>query len=171
MSKMKTQEEELLTGMKAPPANAFKPGHPRYGGRKKGSPVRRTAEAREIAEHLGFHPIELLAHIALKGTIPNADGTETPVDTDKRLDAIKAAAPYLLPRLSAQTLSGPNDGPVEILTPEAEAGLQAILADPDLAKAAQDLALKLADIAGAEYRAERGLPAPTISLDHPDYLR
>ncbi len=148
MSKRKTQEEELLTqmdGMKAPPANAFKPGHPRYGGRKKGSPAKRTAEAREIAERLGFHPIELLAHIALNGTIPNADGTETPVDTDKRLDAIKAAAPYLLPRLSAQTLSGPNDGPVEIMTPEAEAGLQAILADPDLARAAQDIALALAE--------------------------
>jgi hypothetical protein len=147
MSK-KHQDDELLSrmdGLKPASVTTFQPGHPRYGGRKKGSPIKRTREAREIAEGLGFHPIELLAIIALRGVIPNPDGTETPVDADMRLDAIKAAAPFLIPRLSAQQITGPNDGPVEIITPEVEAGMSAIMQDPELCRALQQIALAMAE--------------------------
>lgn len=146
MSTKKSQNDEVLkvmNGLNPPSGNAghFKPGHPRYGGRKKGSPAKRTQEAREIAERLGFHPIELLAIIAMRGVIPNADGTETPVDTDARLDAIKAAAPYLTPRLSAQQITGKDEGPLAVSTLD----VAQILANPALARMAQDLALAMAE--------------------------
>lgn len=68
---------------------ALAQGHPRYGGRKKGSVSKRTKQAREIAESLGFHPIEWLSHVAMHGTMPNPDGSEMPVDAAMRLDAAK----------------------------------------------------------------------------------
>lgn len=119
--------------------NPFQPGHPKFGGRKKGSPVKRTKEAREIADALGFHPVEFLARVATTGKIPNPDGTETPVSPQDRLDAAKAIAPYIVPKLQATTLTGKDDGPIEVDTFD----MATLLKDPEAAKAAQALALKL----------------------------
>src|SRR5689334_22410659 len=106
---------------------SFTVGHVKVGGRRKGSPVKRTAEAREIAEQLGFHPVAFLAHVAMTGKIPNQDGPETPVSAEDRLDAAKAVAPYLLPKLSAQQVTGKDDGPIEVVTPEMDAAVHAIM--------------------------------------------
>ena len=111
----------------------------RYGGRKPGSVNKLTRTAREICEQLGCHPAEFLAMVCQKGVMPNADGTFTTVDAAMRLDAAKALAPYVMPKLAQTTLTGPNDGPVQV----AAFDVAALLADPEAARAAQALALKL----------------------------
>jgi hypothetical protein len=131
----------------------FAKGHPRYGGRRKGSVSKRTKQAREIAESLGFHPIEWLSHVAVRGTMPNPDGSETPVEAGMRLDAAKAAAPYIVPRLSATQVTGADDAPVQVNFPT-----QALLADPVMADKMADLALWVA-LNGDSDGVARGRPA------------
>ena len=137
----------------------FTSGHERLGGRKRGSITKRTAEAREVAAKLGFHPIEFLAIVAMRGVIPNADGTETPVDAAMRLDAAKAAAPYLVPKLAQTAVVGPNEGPVELVGFD----LTPLLKDPVRAAALTDLAYAVCE-AGAS-------PEPLLLEAHPDYER
>ena len=137
-----TSAQEQNTKAEASPAprkRGFKPGHPKYGGRKKGSPIKRTAEAREIADKLGFHPVEFLAKVVMTGKMPNPDGTETIVTPQDRLDAAKAIAPYILPKLAQTAVTGANDGPVAV-----DLDVTKLLSDPESARAAQALALKLA---------------------------
>lgn len=63
------------------------------------------------------------------------------VPMDMRMDAAKAVAPYVHPRLQAQTLTGPGDGPVQVTNiPVSE-----ILKDPKMAGALSDLALLIAE--------------------------
>jgi hypothetical protein len=128
----------------------FRVGHPKYGGRKKGAPLKRTREAREIAERLGFDVVEFLIRAA-GGTMLNLDGTETVLTTDQRLDAGKAVAPYLRPKLSAQTISGPNEGPIELARANTE--IERVMATPEGVEAAQKLALLIAG---------DGKPAPQV---------
>ncbi len=72
-----------------------KPGM-KVGGRQKGTPNRATAERqRQIAES-GMTPLDYLLSVM-------RDENEPP---DARLDAAKAAAPYVHPRLSAIEHSG-----------------------------------------------------------------
>ncbi|WP_321471117.1 hypothetical protein [uncultured Paludibaculum sp.] len=122
--------------------NPFQPGHPRYGGRKKGSPLKRTKEAREIADKLNFHPVEFLARCA-QGEMPNPDGSVTVLDTAQRLDAAKSVAPYIAPKLQATQVTGVDDGPVAFDLPT-----QAILSDPDMTAKLSELAMLMAEGSG-----------------------
>jgi hypothetical protein len=73
-------------------------GGPRPGaGRPKGSKVARTAskERQKLAES-GLTPLEYLIQLVRDETAERKD----------RLDAAKAAAPYLHPRLSSVEVSG-----------------------------------------------------------------
>lgn len=63
----------------------------RRGGRQKGVPNRKTEEQVEAVKATGLTPLEYLTSI-----YQDADADEA-----KRLDAAKAAAPYVHPRLSA----------------------------------------------------------------------
>lgn len=65
-------------------------------GRKKGVPNKRTIKTEEIAKAAGITPLEYLLNVM-------KDDEETP---DRRIDAAKAAAPYVHPKLSAVALSG-----------------------------------------------------------------
>jgi hypothetical protein len=87
------------------------------GGRKVGSPNKRTRHALEICEELDFHPAAFLATIAMTGLMPNADGTSTPVSTEERLKAGVALCPFIMPRLQAtQTqITGKDEGPIQVL--------------------------------------------------------
>lgn len=38
----------------------FQPGHPRVGGRKKGTPNKNRVPAQELADRLGINPYEIL---------------------------------------------------------------------------------------------------------------
>jgi hypothetical protein len=98
--------------------------------------MRRTAEAREIAERMGFHPIEWLLRVAVDGVMLNPDGTETVCDTDQRLDAAKTATKYLTP-VPLASKEPEEDKTVEISSID----INRMMEDPALVEAAQTLAL------------------------------
>lgn len=81
----------------------------------------------------------------IEQTVIGADGKRKRVGVaiplDMRLDAAKAVAPYLHPRLNAQTISGPNDAPIAV----AGLDITKILRDPALANMAQRLALAMVE--------------------------
>lgn len=59
-------------------------------GRKQGAPNRMSAEAREAAQAGGITPLDYMLGVLRSSTDPAA-----------RMDAAKAAAPYVHPRLAA----------------------------------------------------------------------
>lgn len=72
------------------------PGHPKTGGRKKGVPNKASAaKAAEIAA-TGKTPLEFMLDVMRDKSQPE----------DMRLDAAKAAAPYVHPKLSSIETSG-----------------------------------------------------------------
>ncbi len=75
-------------------------------GRKKGQATRLNEEARKAALAGGTSPLEFLL-AAMRD-----DEREFSV----RLDAAKAAAPYVHARLASVGLSGPDDGPIQQIT-------------------------------------------------------
>jgi len=81
-----------------------KPGTPKTGGRKKGSLNKRTREMLEKANNAGLTPLEYLLSV-----MRNENEDEA-----RRLDAAKAAAPYIHPRLTAVEHSGNAGKPLTI---------------------------------------------------------
>jgi hypothetical protein len=77
----------------------FEKGHPRFGGRKKGTPSRRKLTVEKVAEtflRMGVNPIERLCRIAKsKRLVP-----------EHQLEALKELCRYYAPRLSTQHVSG-----------------------------------------------------------------
>ena len=130
---------------KRKPGNPFKLGHPKWGGRQKGSPIKRSQEAQAVAEKLGFHVVEFLVRAANEGIMLNPDGTQTKLDTSQRLDAGKAVAPYLTPKLIAQQITGPDGGPVAVVGFD----MSKLMSDPAMVEAAQLLALRMSESDGA----------------------
>jgi hypothetical protein len=78
-----------------------KPGE-RRGGRKAGTLNKRTAQQVEAVISTGQTPLEYLTSV-----YQNPDE-----DQAKRIDAAKAAAPYVHPKLSVEH-SGKDGGPIE----------------------------------------------------------
>jgi hypothetical protein len=136
----------------------FQQGHRKFGGRQKGTRNKRTVFAHEVAEKMGVDPLRFLLEIikadALQIVVTdpfsgkvllNEDGTPkriwVAVTTAERLDASKTLIGYMYPKLQALSLSSPDGGPVEVATFD----LTNILTDPRLARAAQEMALMLAE--------------------------
>ena len=80
-----------------------KPGE-RRGGRQKGAANKRTREIADKAVAEGLTPLEYLLSVL----------RDEAVDRAVRLDAAKAAAPYIHPRLATETVK--HEGSVEITT-------------------------------------------------------
>lgn len=98
---------------------------PKTGGRKKGTPNRATAEkAKKIAES-GLTPLDFMLQVMRDPSQEDA----------VRLDAAKAAAPYVHPKLATIQHTGANGGPIEVKTTETELARRALFL---LAKAAGD---------------------------------
>lgn len=70
-------------------------------GRKKGVPNKRTAAVAKAVEESGITPLDYMLDV-----MRNCD------DPAQRLDAAKAAAPYVHPKLANIEHTGPNGGPV-----------------------------------------------------------
>ena len=101
---------------------------PKSGGRKEGTPNKRTLEAREIAEKLGVNPLEICLMFAAgdwEGLgYPSADVTKVlkdggtiNVDTippELRQKSAKDVLGYLFPQLKAIELTGKDGGPLSI---------------------------------------------------------
>jgi hypothetical protein len=82
-------------------------GGPRSGaGRKKGSLNRLTEEAVKAAEKGGVMPLDYLLGVM-------RDDTQ---DQAIRIDAAKAAAPYVHAKLQAIQHTGADGGPIEIVS-------------------------------------------------------
>ncbi len=73
------------------------------GGRTKGTPNKATKARDEMIAASGLSPLEYMLETMRDESLPK----------DTRLDAAKAAAPYVHPRLSAVTHSGDPNKPVE----------------------------------------------------------
>ena len=149
----------------------FQPGRQKTGGRKPGVPNKHTRNARDLAARLGADPLEFMLEVMNRDAIqvivvnrttgqPELDANGQPVKVwqavpmEMRMDAAKAVAPYLHPKLVGSPSSGKDDRAIEISAIDVNAMMQ----DPALVEAAQRLSLA-ANSAPA-------LPAP----DHEDPL-
>lgn len=74
-------------------------------GRPAGASNKRTLEQVEAIEASGLTPLEYLTSVY----------QDINADEAKRIDAAKAAAPYVHAKLQTTTLQGPDGGPVETL--------------------------------------------------------
>lgn len=128
-------------------------------GRPKGSISKRRAVAHEVLAQLeaelgrAVNPLEGLLRIGADVNQPMAI----------RVQCMSESLTYLFPKLQSQTvaLTGPTgDGPVEVATLD----VSAVLANPQLAAAAQELALMVIE---QEALAE-GQPQPRL-IDQPQY--
>lgn len=72
-----------------------KPGTPKTGGRQKGTGNKATADREAAIAASGLTPLDYMLQVM-----------RTSADEGRQLDAAKAAAPYVHPRLSAVELSG-----------------------------------------------------------------
>lgn len=79
-------------------------------GRPAGAQNKRTIEQVEAIEASGLTPLEYLTSVY----------QDTNADESKRIDAAKAAAPYVHPKLATTTLQGPEGGPVQVAAVDAE---------------------------------------------------
>jgi hypothetical protein len=135
----------------------FQPGHLRVGGRTK----RTAAQARSLADELGVDPLayllNLLAVDATEELEFAADGTERrvklPVSRELKIDISKSLAGFFYPKLNAQQITGPNEGPIEVARANTE--LERAMAAPGGVELIQRVALLLAGQPDA-------LPAPAI---------
>lgn len=80
-----------------------KPGE-RRGGRQKGIPNKKTQEKIAAIENSGLTPLDFLLQV-----MRNPER-----DMDMRVDAGKAAAPYVHPKLANIELTGKDKGPLEV---------------------------------------------------------
>lgn len=72
-------------------------------GRPAGAHNKRTLEQTEAIAASGLTPLEYLTSVY----------QDVSAEEAKRIDAAKAAAPYVHAKLIATTLSGPDGGPIE----------------------------------------------------------
>ena len=75
-------------------------------GRPAGSLNRKTREQVEAIEASGLTPLQYLTSVY----------QDEGADEARRIDAAKAAAPYVHPKLNAIELSGDKDSPLEIVS-------------------------------------------------------
>ena len=80
-------------------------GTPKTGGRKKGTPNKRTRQMQEAIEASGLTPLEHMLSVLRD---ENATAME-------RMDAAKAAAPYVHARLAAIEQAGNEEKPVRMI--------------------------------------------------------
>ena len=81
------------------------------GGRKAGTPNRATAAKVAAIAASGLTPLDYMLSV-----MRNEDGAP-----EIRLEAAKAAAPYVHPRLSAVEYSGPEGCPIELMVSDRRA--------------------------------------------------
>jgi hypothetical protein len=84
-------------------------------GRKPGSANRKTKEIAEGIVATGMSPLEYMVAV-MRSTDPM-------IGSNMKLDAAKAAAPYIHPRLNAIEHSGPDGGPLKVILNGTDADL------------------------------------------------
>lgn len=88
-------------------------GH-KTGGRRKGVPNRKTAEMVAAIESSGLTPLEYMLSVLRAPLDPNEDVRLQVARENMRMEAAKAAAPYVHPKLANIELSGNKDKPLNV---------------------------------------------------------
>jgi hypothetical protein len=95
-----------------PNAGSFQKGHAKVGGKKKGTPNKKTVAARQALQDAltkcGLLPDEIATMTPLAAMMVVMRHRLTAADYDGALAAAREAAPYLHPRLSQQDLTVHN---------------------------------------------------------------
>ena len=139
----------------------FPSGHPRFGGKKK----RSAAQARALADELGVDPLSYLLTLLASDVMEEAEigpngkvkRVNVPVPTSLKVDISKSILGHFYPKLNATTVTGADDGPIALATLD----LTPILANPELARAAQEIAMQLMEADATQIEGERG-PEPKL---------
>jgi len=84
-------------------AQGRKPGSPKTGGRQKGAQNKAPIARARAIEASGLTPLEFMIEMMRRSDLPE----------DFRLDAAKAAAPYVHPKLTSVELKGDPNAPIE----------------------------------------------------------
>lgn len=79
-------------------------GVPKTGGRKKGVPNKVTLKKAEEIAKSGLTPLEFMLKIL----------RDNKQEVSARMEAAKAAAPYVHPRLANVEVAGPDGGPLQV---------------------------------------------------------
>jgi hypothetical protein len=79
-------------------------GAPKTGGRSKGTPNRATAATAAAIAASGLTPLDYMLEVM----------RDESADLERRLEAARAAAPYVHSRLSSVQLTGANGGPIDV---------------------------------------------------------
>ncbi len=83
-------------------------------GRKPGATNKVTRAAKEKALKGGISPLEYMLKV-MRRPIPAKVGVEIKLQHEAvRMDAAKAAAPYIHPKLSSTVLTGEGGGPLKV---------------------------------------------------------
>jgi len=139
----------------------FHEGHPRFGGRKK----RTAQQARALADEMGVDPLVFMLGLLKSDVIDQTviengkqKKVKVTVPLDVRLDAAKTVINYMYPRLNSTAVTGADDGPLAVATVD----LTSILAHPEICRAAEDLAMQLAEADIAALDAAESGPQPKL---------
>lgn len=105
-------------------------GYREGAGRKERSKTRKTAEIAKRAAEQGITPLEYMLEVMRSPMPPEIADQIAAMKAEGRLDAeivgrlmswhsmrfeaAKGAAPYMHPRLNATTMTGPNNGPLQV---------------------------------------------------------
>lgn len=105
-------------------------GYREGAGRKKGSANKKTREIANKAAEQGLTPLEYMLEVMRSPMPPEVADLVEAMKREGRLDieivnrlvswhsmrfeAAKGAAPYIHPRLNATTMTGPNNGPLQV---------------------------------------------------------
>ena len=120
---------------------------------------------------MGVDPLEFMLSI-IKSEVMDQTVIEngkqkkvkTVVPLDVRLDAAKTVINYMYPRLNSTAVTGADDGPIALATLD----LTPILANPELARAAQEIAMQLMEAEAAQIDTQRG-PQPKLLEAEAEY--
>jgi len=77
---------------------------PKFGGRTKGTPNKKTAEIQQAVEESGLTPLQYMLQVM----------RDVGQDEQRRLAAAQAAAPYVHAKLSSVEMTGKGGGPVDM---------------------------------------------------------
>jgi hypothetical protein len=83
---------------------AYPKGGPKVGGRKKGTPNKATAKKAEEIAKSGLTPVDYLLSVM----------RDTEKQEATRIEAAKAVAPYVHPKLANIELAGKDGGPLQV---------------------------------------------------------
>lgn len=114
-------------------------------------------------------PVERLIRIAATKDVQTPDGIVTGIPLELRMEAWKAAAPYVRAKLATVQVTGRDGGPVE------HAVLGMVLQDPAMVEAAEKLSLAMDSLRREQARQTPAgqqivdvLPSPQPALPAPD---